>query len=1001
MLRRVILYGLLVAAIGAYAWVLRSLLRDTAVATHAPRPMHPAVARQALRVGPPARPRPDARVLIAVGDVHALLRHRGREDATATFADGVWHVLHRGREVGVLPEFPTFRDARALLVGWAATLGAADTLAAAASHASYAGIDSALWSLRAIQAADAADRRWSAGERDPALLLRASNALTLLTAETVDETEIGDRLPARALAIAVVCAARDSDAAASDLCLLASLMGYHAEAFELAGTLPPAHPIRQFVRREDHALLEGPLKGPHARLAQFLAMRRAAERYDTDAWDQLQGGPLAADGRLALPILATSLRLHRFETVVPTGVVVLMTVAQDLKLHALASVRNAGVAPTHPLGDLLTEFERAMDDMPASADGALLDREVLRAYYRASVYGALFEIGEFARTQLSSARETAALAIALSNGNGSDGPNGELERWYWHLAAHKLGRIATGALHADLTELAHFGAALPLCTYDALAGRMNDRPQTRRALALDLGSRFDTRPDHLWHYGHVLHEDGIDLVPGDRLMARAVIASHPLDFTLRSWWAGFNGDRATFDRLLARTDVGPDVLVGALDNGEVTDAPDSPAVRRAYRRCIEQDPDHWYLTHAYVRYLRRVGGWDEMRSVTERWLARPRHSVNAFDATFARIALSEALEHQGQHEQSLEAIEGAVKSLQFGAMARTSEALARLGRIAEAETLAVRAWRRYPDWPDAQVLAVGMMWRRRDFGHAAAALAAARFPLDVRDWRWTLGPVFVRRFARSREIGRAVDSLAAHGLDGILTLGGLAEALDDSGYAQRAFDVGSRIRAEGRDTLDKRIRNYAYMTKARGAAAALAWFEDQGPFEGSALGYVDCVAFARHHDELVWALPLPTDSPESPEFIWLMRAAISLRHPDDHAHDAELSQHFGQPSASRYRLLGRCLLGHESEETVLASATDARAKCETFYYLGLRAEHEGDYTRAAQRYTQCLDTGQDHNGEYLWAFERLNAWGARWQSLELIARLDHATPAKAAMAHAE
>src|SRR5438876_1013128 len=70
----------------------------------------------------PYRLEPDARVLLAVADLHHLVTGAPREDAHAVFGGGAWRVRYRGLEVGVLPEFPEFGDLEGLLRHWALSL---------------------------------------------------------------------------------------------------------------------------------------------------------------------------------------------------------------------------------------------------------------------------------------------------------------------------------------------------------------------------------------------------------------------------------------------------------------------------------------------------------------------------------------------------------------------------------------------------------------------------------------------------------------------------------------------------------------------------------------------------------------------------------------------------------------------------------------------------------------------------------------------------------------
>ena len=124
------------------------------------------------------RLQPDVRVLQAAGDLQRLITGRPAEDASAEFEGGRWRIVHRGVEVGTLPEFPEFADLERLLAKWAVTLGLRESLSVAAARsrgiahpraAQQAAIADRLARLEAAAAADYADRLWSSGRREPEL----------------------------------------------------------------------------------------------------------------------------------------------------------------------------------------------------------------------------------------------------------------------------------------------------------------------------------------------------------------------------------------------------------------------------------------------------------------------------------------------------------------------------------------------------------------------------------------------------------------------------------------------------------------------------------------------------------------------------------------------------------------------------------------------------------------------------------------------------------------
>jgi lipoprotein NlpI len=125
-----------------------------------------------------------------------------------------------------------------------------------------------------------------------------------------------------------------------------------------------------------------------------------------------------------------------------------------------------------------------------------------------------------------------------------------------------------------------------------------------------------------------------------------------------------------------------------------------------------------------------------------------------------------------------------------------------------------------------------------------------------------------------------------------------------------------------------------------------------------------------------------------------MRAAAAARAGGARGPRREkLARHFARPRPEHYAVLGRFMLSLENEQAALASVTDARSRCETYYYLGLRAQSDGSIRDAARWYARCVESGQSYNFEYHWAHEQLYQWVSSNTSL---ARLEAAAKHKGA-----
>jgi tetratricopeptide (TPR) repeat protein len=661
---------------------------------------------------------------------------------------------------------------------------------------------------------------------------------------------------------------------------------------------------------------------------------------------------------------------------------VLAGVVRDLEM--IGGVEDGEEPPDGPgsLDALVREFERLMSGMRPKADGVFLDAGVLRAYYRTCFYSALAILGEHMRESLSSSPDTRAFASDL--GRGDEGVAGEFQRWYTNLANAKLGRPEIPALRKDLQTMPHFGAPLLLRTFLAIEEHSPYGDVGLRAAARRIAKRFDTRPRHLTAFADIVRRHVLDQERAEDLFERGIAALGTRERRLLAWWAGYRQDRDSLESLLDTPGLEPGEQADILEELAAVPGADSNAVEAGFRRCIASNRDSWELVDAYTGLLRSRGRWELARGALERWLDRDVPDAGPFEEIFARTRLARTYEDQGRYARAIEAIEPVVESRQFGAMDCMVGLLEKTGRLARAETLAVLAWGRYPDSPAAQARVIGLCWRQRKHDLAARMLAKAPVPLRAYDVRTELAPYFVDCFRASPAEGiRAVEAILASGYAAGDHLAQIAAALGEAGAPRLAFEVQSRMPAEGSTAIGRIDLCYRYRKRWKGEQEALEWVRPRlREMTPGDRGLLECIAYESGDYELLWEIEDVGPGPSANDFHWLLRAAASARM--GAARDprrAGLERHFARGGGEHCKVLGRFLLGREDEPAVLACATDPRSTCEALYYLGLRAQCEGRVREASRWYVRCVETGQFYNGEYRWAYDQLQRWAARGVSL--------------------
>ncbi|MEO5618932.1 MAG: hypothetical protein ABIS67_14280 [Candidatus Eisenbacteria bacterium] len=1001
MVRRLLLYMVLVAAVAGF-FLMRRETRHTADAVAAASPATlGALANERAHEG--SHLSPDTRFLDAVGDVTHIATGAPAQRATCVFENGGWTIRSGGRTVGRLAEFPRFAEMRGLLVEWARLLGAAESMAAAgtdvapgtaqARRRGHAAIEGALAALHAVRAADLADRLWAAGHRDAVTARLGARALTWMAAECFDEAGAGEAIAARAFAWAALAATSDSTAVRRETALLADVMGYPAEACAAAASLSQSDPIRLYVLRRDEILdaiaSRGRTRadGGRGREARWLALRRCVERNDLEGWQVAAERGLETDTVLTLPVLSSQLALGRFETNLAAGSLLLLAVGADLRLNELAAAPIAAIED-RPLADAMELFETLLDAMPESADGAFLDRAVLRAWYRAAFYSSLMSIGEHLRQRLSDMAATRAFARDLGDGSRGPAPAIEFQRWFAHLADLKRDARLRGALKNDMIGMSHFGGGPRLLTWHSMRSYTNAADPFVRQCAKYLQKKLDTRPAHLDAWGWIVLTDLFDMARGEALLGESVSASHPRDLARRGWWAAYRGDRRMVDLLLHDPGYRPEERSELIYALRVMTPEDSLRLDAVSDQLAGERPDDWAILGPYVRALERRHRTDQVRQIASAWLARPDRSQRAFDDIDARNRLATACLEEGRIDEGYRAIQPVIGSWQGTAMSLAAELLDRKGEGAEAETLAMLAWQRYPDNDASQALVVDLLWRHAKYDLAARMLAGAPVPLSLEGWQRDLGKRFVRfQRAQPKEAAKAVDALVGLKLGDWGHLGGFVLAIAAAGRNAEAAELMARLTPAERLDPQHAIVTYRYVKEALGELAAADWLRKNLPAQDeNTLAMLHLHAYGTDVGEAQWIVPLPKGSESTVENLWLMRVATALR--DSVGTSAQLDQlraHFASPGADTYRHFARLLLGLEPVDSILALRLDNRSEGEAYYYIALKHQAEGDLRAAADWYTRCIEVNVWSNGEHHWAMQQLAAWVARDRSLERLA----------------
>jgi hypothetical protein len=312
-------------------------------------------------------------------------------------------------------------------------------------------------------------------------------------------------------------------------------------------------------------------------------------------------------------------------------------------------------------------------------------------------------------------------------------------------------------------------------------------------------------------------------------------------------------------------------------------------------------------------------------------------------------------------------IRPAVATYQGGALTTGVRALARGGKLAEAESLANRTVERYPDSAPARAARFEVWWRRGN--HAAVAA-------ELREHEWlgtdaSVAKSFASVFAKADErlTGSAVAALVQANAPGV-SIFQIGRQLHRAGHDDLAFAFTSRSTDPNpMAVITAAIQSHQLLSAWKGTDVANEWLREhlQVPLSDPLAASLVLL----ENEELLWRWT-PDDANEEGHWTWLGRALLAVKGGlADNAHKQELLDHFAKPNPSPYYVMGRYMVGLEPESAMLALATSIHRKCEVAFYLGARARAEGRITDAVDWFRVAFETAQTRDGEYFWALTAL------------------------------
>src|SRR3989338_5505979 len=954
------------------------------------------------------RLRPDMRFLLAFAEVHHFLSGEQKEKVLAEYKDGQWKICYQNKEIGYLPEFPDFKDSINLLSNYIKLVHKQYPLrlSPSSSNKTYAEIDKEInkfLSPHLSSTLHKIDYLWNKGERNSALLYYAARSLVLLVLQRLDNLETTDTMQAKALAILAITKSLTNYNIAREESLLAYSMGYANHSVDISNKLKESDAIRLYVTHDDQRLMKIAMKKDSTVESHYLFLLRLAEGEDIDSfisWIKIH----FSNTWLTLPLFNAILKLDKFSLnpifseALPRFI--LLSLSQEVGIipelvehykdaqrksysdEELKSIANTIISIfTAKQSNLVDNFESGLNILEQRYRGPFLDPQTYKAYYMGYFFSSLYVLGLHYLDSLSSIDATNKFINTL--GNADRGLAADFKQWYRNLAKSKEGKADISLLVNDMITLTNFGTAPVMRTFEEQKKYHVFADPKLISTAKYLVKRFDSRIEHRLYLANLLYTDLLDLRLAERLYGSILVSTPIRSQYLRIWHANFTGNYKLLQQLLHTPAVVFEVSVKILDYLENNKILEDKVIQSEYRLLINEAPYHWYVRFQYSEYLGRKGKYPEARKVIEDWLDRDVRT-GGLEHIAAVVKVAQMYYKEGLYKEGLDAIKPVIGSWKADALETAAVLLDKLGEREDAEKMAYTVVSRYPDSLRSRVLLAELYWRHGKYNDAADTLKSSLHNLSIKDWQWTIAPKFAEAFKeKSKEdTFAAFSSLIKKGF-GHYELLRISFPIAKAGKNDIAFEMAASLQGKGIGNLEFILHSYRYLKAWKGKQTALDWLRQKIPFQ--MLNSSSMAIYQHGEYDLLWELIRNPEQGEYADFVYLMRAAASLKlGKNNDPHYPKLIEYYKNKPKGHYNEIGSFLIGLTMERDILTLAKDPKKLCEIAYYAGIKAISEERYNDASDWFRTVIETGLINNDEYRWAFDILYKWQSSGKNLAQI-----------------
>lgn len=870
---------------------------------------------------------PDRRFLMAISEIRKFYPSQKEETVRTDFSNGSWRIRYGNEELGTIPELADFPDFTNVLSAWAKNLNNKSPLKLVTTkdgEALEAQSRQISLSPHPIKILMKADEFW-AHQKDGAVLVAAARATTHLAFQAYDSMEFSDLLDARALALITLSKVLTTYQMDREESLLAYTMIYTKHAEHLASLLPSQDAVRMFLNDVDLTAIASTKSASEE--VRFLRMMQLSKQPYTKIWMDTQKKLFPEDSSLA--ILKTGLSLPRQKQMENEH---LDNLPYEVPPAVISELRGLEKASVDKINEL-SQFETLIDALYKNDSEVFSNADVIASFYNSFFYSS------FSKRN-------------LSPGKGRQEVSVEFDRFISLFQMATKGNPKVDSFIDQTRTLKHLQGAAGYPLYALINTLSWDSPNIP-TLCRVLSSIYDARPYHrttmAWLYKWKLY----DRNHAEELYSSILKIVSPLRYNDSIVDpAVYLGEVELLKKILHSAECDDRCASNILWNWDYSDEFHNKEIEAEYDWQIKENPHSWQLTNVYVDFLRKVKKYPKACKIVEDWL-RNNTDPNHVGYIHAHARLAHGYYLLGEYQKSLDAVKENTPS--WIAERESALSLSKLGKKDEAVKLAKSSQKVASEDFEGLLALVQILWEAGKHKEAASTLQGFVYPYS--DWCDRVSESFHRAFqnASPAEVHNAIDALrAAHFTGWRLTCLPLAFAKEHQ--YEMAFEIQSYIMPPASADENIMMDSYTYLKEWKGEKEAIQWIKKMVP--PNKLNPLSYKALAKGEYNLLWDVIENPYYKDRPHFVWLFRAAASVKMgTKNDPHYQEVYKHFSPAGKDPYYLMGRYLMGLSTDEDMLKIAADPQRRSDICYLFGLKAESEARIKDASVWYVISMETG--------------------------------------------